>query len=347
MRNATIRSIVSAYDDPVVRAYCAVRFLILRQRFLEEIGQYLPADGAVLDIGCGCGRILRWFEPESRHARLHGSDISEKAIAWDQGHIPFAKFEVNGLSSLPYADASFDLVFAISVVTHFDEDLQLEWLAELRRVVRPGGLLLMTAVGEETARLKLSGEDLERFQEKGHFYSRVQAGGQHGLPEYYQDAFHTRSYVERVWSRFFRVRAFVRNGPFYLQDMVVLERVDEAGGASPSYEYLELPVCSIGRPTVGSTVTGERMGSFGAVFRPRGDTVEADLWVDGARALHVRADKESPEHPGKAYPIWPSASRCVYEVWVPIPGLARGPHTFRLTSGSEVVAASSTYFFTA
>ena len=38
----TIRRIIRAYDDPVVRAYCWVRFGILRQRFLDEIGQYLP-----------------------------------------------------------------------------------------------------------------------------------------------------------------------------------------------------------------------------------------------------------------------------------------------------------------
>src|SRR5207247_1662425 len=55
MRNDTIRSIVRAYDDPVVRAYCWARFLVLRQRFLEEIGQYLPPSGPVLDIRCGFG----------------------------------------------------------------------------------------------------------------------------------------------------------------------------------------------------------------------------------------------------------------------------------------------------
>ena len=51
-----IQRIVNAYDDPVVRAYCTVRFMILRQRFLFEIGQYLPDAGTVLDIGCGSGR---------------------------------------------------------------------------------------------------------------------------------------------------------------------------------------------------------------------------------------------------------------------------------------------------
>ena len=42
-----IRSIVASYDDPVIRLYSRVRFTILRQVFLEEIGQYLPREGRV------------------------------------------------------------------------------------------------------------------------------------------------------------------------------------------------------------------------------------------------------------------------------------------------------------
>ena len=45
-----IRRVIRAYDDPIVRAYCWIRFWILRQRFLDEIGQYLPPSGPVLDI---------------------------------------------------------------------------------------------------------------------------------------------------------------------------------------------------------------------------------------------------------------------------------------------------------
>jgi SAM-dependent methyltransferase len=314
---------------------------------LALIGRPIGEFTSILDVGCGCGRVLRWLEPEAAHARLHGSDISEKAIAWDRANIPFARFEVNALSALPYADASFDLVLAISVVTHFAEDLQLEWLQELKRVLRPGGILLLTAVGEETARLKLEGRELEAFLEAGHHYRRVKAGGLHGLPEYYQDAFHTRAYVERVWSRFFRIRGYVRNGPFYLQDAVALENVPGDQRATEPYPWLDMPVFSLGQPTIGSVASGERLGSFGAVFHPRGGTAEVTIRIDGRRILGVLADKESPEHPGRAYPVWPSASRCVYEAWVPISGLARGPHTFAITSGTDRIAGSSVYFFVA
>ena len=53
MHSATVKRIIRAYDDPIVRAYCWARFGILRQRFLDEIGQYLP------DEGPGAGHRLR------------------------------------------------------------------------------------------------------------------------------------------------------------------------------------------------------------------------------------------------------------------------------------------------
>ena len=61
MRSAAIRSVIRAYDDPIVRAYCWGRFWILRQRFLDEIGQYLPARDRVLDLGCGFGLFSLYY----------------------------------------------------------------------------------------------------------------------------------------------------------------------------------------------------------------------------------------------------------------------------------------------
>src|SRR5256712_12479114 len=81
MRNATIRSIVRAYDDPVVRAYCWARFLVLRQRFLEEIGQYLPPSGPVLDIGCGFGLFSLYYAATGPGRFVRGLDLSARRIA--------------------------------------------------------------------------------------------------------------------------------------------------------------------------------------------------------------------------------------------------------------------------
>src|SRR5260370_693774 len=69
MPSDTIRSIVRAYDDPVVRAYCWARFLVLRQRFLEEIGQYLPPAAPGRGTGCGFG-LLSLYYPAPRPPRF-------------------------------------------------------------------------------------------------------------------------------------------------------------------------------------------------------------------------------------------------------------------------------------
>src|SRR2546428_13213833 len=81
MRNDTIRSIVRAYDDPVVRAYCWARFLVLRPRFLEEIGQYLPPSGPVLDIGCGFGLFSLYYAATGPGRVVRGLDLSARRIA--------------------------------------------------------------------------------------------------------------------------------------------------------------------------------------------------------------------------------------------------------------------------
>ena len=101
---------------------------------------------SVLDFGCGCGRVTRWWS--DFHGRVAGSDVSRSAIEWCRTNLPFARFEQNALAPpLMFDDESFDLVYALSVFTHLTADLQLAWRDEVRRVLRPGGQLLLTTHG--------------------------------------------------------------------------------------------------------------------------------------------------------------------------------------------------------
>jgi SAM-dependent methyltransferase len=106
----------------------------------------LQEDASVLDFGCGCGRVLRYW---AHHAgTVAGCDRDAAAVEWCRRHLPFAQVERNGLEPpLPFADRSFDLVYALSVFTHLTSDLQTAWRDELRRVLRPGGQLLLTVHG--------------------------------------------------------------------------------------------------------------------------------------------------------------------------------------------------------
>src|SRR5882724_9913110 len=80
MHSASVKRIIRAYDDPVVRAYCWVRFGILRQRFLDEIGQYLPESGPVLDIGCGFGVFLLYYAATAPGRFVRGIDVNARRI---------------------------------------------------------------------------------------------------------------------------------------------------------------------------------------------------------------------------------------------------------------------------
>jgi len=116
----------------------------------------------VLDFGCGCGRVTRYFKGHA--GNVAGSDVSSDAVAWCRDHLAFAHFETNGLAPpLAFADDGFDLVYALSVFTHLTEDLQLAWRDELRRVLRPGGRLLITTHGSSYVP-RLDDDERARFE---------------------------------------------------------------------------------------------------------------------------------------------------------------------------------------
>ena len=116
----------------------------------------------ILDFGCGCGRVIRnWARLDVDAA---GSDLSGSAIVWCRENLSFARFETNGLSPpLAFGDASFDLAYALSVFTHLPEAIQHDWMDELRRVVRPGGFVLLTMHGERYLE-RLGEDERRRFQ---------------------------------------------------------------------------------------------------------------------------------------------------------------------------------------
>lgn len=102
---------------------------------------------AILDFGCGCGRVMRHWKTLIG-PRLFGTDYNPYLISWCQQALPFVQFSTNELSPpLVYANAQFDLIYTISIFTHLEERLQLTWMAELSRLLSPGGILYLTVHG--------------------------------------------------------------------------------------------------------------------------------------------------------------------------------------------------------
>jgi SAM-dependent methyltransferase len=98
----------------------------------------LPPRARVLDVGCGTGANGRVLGAGDRVAI--GVDASAMALALGERLDHAARLRADG-ALLPFADGSFDLVCALDVLEHLDDDAAA--VRELRRVLRPGGVLLV------------------------------------------------------------------------------------------------------------------------------------------------------------------------------------------------------------
>jgi SAM-dependent methyltransferase len=114
---------------------------------VDRQGVAMADMGAIFDFGIGCGRVARHWQ-HLDGPRIVGSDYNRRLVAWCNENLPFLSAHQNQLEPpLSQADEQFDLVYAISVFTHLTESMQRAWLAELRRVTKPGGLLLLSTAG--------------------------------------------------------------------------------------------------------------------------------------------------------------------------------------------------------
>jgi SAM-dependent methyltransferase len=125
----------------------------------DAVPEPLESMDAILDFGCGCGRVVRWWQ--DLPAEIHGSDFNPTLIAWCRENLPFGKFGVNDQEPpLLQPDDSFDLVYAMSVLTHLPVETQQRWLGELARVSRKW---VLVSVHGEPYRLRLTPEELRVF----------------------------------------------------------------------------------------------------------------------------------------------------------------------------------------
>ena len=102
----------------------------------------------VLDFGCGSGKVMRHFLPEAEDCELWGCDIDDRSIDWINAELspPLHAFANAEAPPLEHPPSSFDLIWAVSVFTHLT-DHWAGWLAELHRVLRPGGLAIISFLG--------------------------------------------------------------------------------------------------------------------------------------------------------------------------------------------------------
>jgi ubiquinone/menaquinone biosynthesis C-methylase UbiE len=124
----------------------------LRERTLEAAG--ITAGEQVLDVGCGTGTLT--LAAKSRvgaKGSVRGVDASPEMIARartkaEQGGVPVT-FEIAQAQSLPFPDATFDVALCSLALHHLSGDARGKALAEMRRVLKPDGRILIVEFSQE------------------------------------------------------------------------------------------------------------------------------------------------------------------------------------------------------
>lgn len=118
---------------------------------MQRIGATLESGSKVLDFGCSSGRIIRVLTAAYPQIKCYGCDPNDMAIKWINENLE----DISSLVSpeeppLPYSSGTFDLVYAISIWSHFNKAAALRWFEEMKRIIRPGGYLLFTTHGYQS-----------------------------------------------------------------------------------------------------------------------------------------------------------------------------------------------------
>jgi len=120
-------------------------------KLLSRHGLSFDQGPTTLDFGCGCGRLARYIAPRviAGGGRFIGLDINRKLVDWSAKNLP-GEYRRNGLQPrAPIPDDSVDLLYAVSVFTHVPRASMAAWLEDYARMLKPGGVALVSFADED------------------------------------------------------------------------------------------------------------------------------------------------------------------------------------------------------
>jgi ubiquinone/menaquinone biosynthesis C-methylase UbiE len=166
----------------------------------------------VLDIGCGQGWQLAEIRKLRPAAILQGIDISPKLVMLARERVPGACFQTGDADNLPYCDAQFEVVLMTEVLEHLADPVLA--LTQIRRVLKPGGWLLMTVPNRDWMRY-----------------------------EWYLSSRKAYQPVDDKWYRVAEVQSYLTQAGFVIRRITGAENFYFGGGLLRLVEKLALHTC--------------------------------------------------------------------------------------------------------
>jgi SAM-dependent methyltransferase len=213
-------------------------YRLFRELYEESVGE-ISACQAILDFGCGWGRVIRFFLRDVDPSKLYGVDPSREMIQiCRQTNRWSSFFVIEPRPPTSFPPDMFDLIFANSVFSHLSEDVHREWLTEFDRILRPGGLLVATTwprafieAREEQFSHLPEWMQVHRpaFPNPETWLAAYDAGeyvhsrlGHSGSRDYFGETCIPKEYVQRHWTEYFDFVDFIDDRRRCPQDVIVM-----------------------------------------------------------------------------------------------------------------------------
>jgi 2-polyprenyl-3-methyl-5-hydroxy-6-metoxy-1,4-benzoquinol methylase len=136
----------------VERSYAVIRFLILRVKLLAVMDLLLPAEGRILDVGCGFGLWSAYFGQMQPARRILGVDRSERRVRMAERVVAQVGVEASFIAADvrdARVEGPFDAAYVLDVLHHIPRADQRAVLEKLRDLLSPGGVLLIKDITTE------------------------------------------------------------------------------------------------------------------------------------------------------------------------------------------------------
>lgn len=189
----------------------------------------------VLDWGSALGGVAIWLA-NRYEMEMHAADVDPHSMAWlEKQSVGVRAWNLVPQKPFPFEDDYFSAIYGVSVFTHIPPEWVEFYLEELRRVAKPGGLVMMTFTGyykvenDKTKRAndQLRPKSIEDVREAGVFYRSYPQENQskmdftkHGD---YGLAAHSDEYIQETFGKYFDIVS-IDEGAIAFQNIVAMKK---------------------------------------------------------------------------------------------------------------------------